>query len=423
MADVEKLKVLSAQEQELRRQKADIETEVKRLQAMVEEAHANLKASEASAEDAGKKLEEATTAIKLDLPTTEGKDAHTDPVFEEPVRMVRKRISFTKAVGEKLGLFFSNKTTEITRVFPGMAASKAGLQTGMHIKQVNGSVVTTLSELDACLAATTGNISFEVDVEADDEDEDSESNGSQPGREAVRELDHNAIEEASREGQSDDDFVLVSEAPLPDAQVQNVISPQHAARDGHFGVEVDEVGRPPMSTPALKEKHELPLKAAHIRDGTDNVHEMDEKQDEKEEETNTEQTQDQKEKEEGTAQNTGAAWMPSPMEIDLSSFKKFCKDYADAHPEMIAPDYHEEDPQEEVMRLQEERRMRELQEDPIAIRELLERTISNIDENKRIEKNLAVHLETDDWKKDYEERVRKKEAMKAKFAADGGCIN
>eukprot|EP00754_Rhynchopus_humris_P021575 Rhum_TRINITY_DN14749_c8_g1::Rhum_TRINITY_DN14749_c8_g1_i1::g.116615::m.116615 len=199
-ASARALEQLRAQEAVLHAQQAEAAAEVARLQAMVASAKADLQETELASVSAKQAVTSACRSFEGCSPETDPllahaaasqQPAHVDPVgsrldaaaaaaaaaadadssdgssVEEdeapPDAAVRPvHIARPSGRGEKLGLFFSNRTTEITRVHPGFAAARAGLAPGWFVRRVCGAETRTLAELDAALQAAAAD--FTVDV-------------------------------------------------------------------------------------------------------------------------------------------------------------------------------------------------------------------------------------------------------------------
>ena len=158
-----KLKLKTNEEEEkLRNEKLTIELEVARLMKKVEEAKKDLKVAEDRGVEAGKAVEQAAKEFKSEThvdpcdavavtPPSSDSASPREAAAETFVTISKRKRKFVVSRGstsEKLGLFFSNNTTEITRVYPGFAAARAKLQTGMIIREINGNVTNTLKEVD-----------------------------------------------------------------------------------------------------------------------------------------------------------------------------------------------------------------------------------------------------------------------------------
>eukprot|EP01063_Lacrimia_lanifica_P014559 TRINITY_DN21124_c0_g1_i1.p1 TRINITY_DN21124_c0_g1~~TRINITY_DN21124_c0_g1_i1.p1 ORF type:complete len:462 (+),score=205.22 TRINITY_DN21124_c0_g1_i1:60-1445(+) len=394
---------LAKQEQELEEQKRKMEEEVRRLQSIVEAAKSDLDSANtqsAAAEEAvkGAAAAFATKVGKPDSlwahaaapdPTEDDCAASSDSASEpEKPRRMRKRVIKIKrnSKADKLGLFFSNGTGEITRVFPGYAAAEAGLRAGMTIMKVGKDIVGTLAEVDAALAASGKDLTLVVEEEVDTDDDyevcDAEASDEEAGGD----------DEARVDGESEEGFMLVTSPSKQAAQVTKLpASPPKAAA---------AAPAPAPTAPVVAEKkaekaEKPPAPAAKAAP---------------------------KKEEKAPAFNDPYAGMELP-EIDLEGFKRFCEQYAKEHPELVAPEMPV-DEDEELLRLREERRMRELHEDPTAIHELLMRTMKKdggkpappAPPTKQVEKGLGELLAGDDWKQDYERRVHRTQGVLDQWA-------
>ena len=268
-ASTRALEQLRAQEAVLHAQQAEAAAEVARLQAMVDNAKADLQETELASVSAKKAVTSACRSFEDCSPETDpllshAAASHVDPVGsrldaaaaaaadagcadscdgssdgedEVPVDAAVRPVHIARpgGSGEKLGLFFSNRTTEITRVHPGFAAARAGLTPGWFVRRVCRAETRTLAELDAALQAAAAD--FTVDVsrappEEGEEEEEEDAGGAAGGRSGAKEEDGVGTGGVNREGAgavgqagggggggggggsdaSEDEFVLVGDA-------------------------------------------------------------------------------------------------------------------------------------------------------------------------------------------------------------------
>ncbi|KAJ9449400.1 hypothetical protein DIPPA_29390 [Diplonema papillatum] len=451
MMDKEKISELTAAEARLRAERDRMQAEVQRLKLLVQTAANDLTQAERQSCDAGAKVEHAAQAFEASAhaeqhaatafsqpqqqPDDSSSTGTADPC-EAPARKVRRRrLTVSKsAPTQKLGLFFSNQTPEVTRVYPGLAAAKAGVRTGMVVVGVGQKKVATLRQLDGLLEEAAKDLSLDLVVEYEASDDGGDDGGE--AELAALDLSSATSESVQHETDEEDDFVVIqspqsqqqTSAPTPArttaaaAQTQNAGGEElrHGSeREEEQRTKSEGAGQPPRSTAAAAAAAAPPqasvmdLSSERLTHSKIDLYAPPQA-------PNAGAVPDSAPGAEAAAAAAKLSFLDPSMplpEFDLESFQAFCKKYAEEHPEMVNNDVPQEDPREELLRLQEEQRMRELHEDPTAMRELLLRTMEKVDRNKAIEHGLSARLATDDWKRDYESRVQRQEDLKNSCAA------
>ena len=143
---------LTDHEEKLKRECAQMQSEVARLKSLVQNAKADLEETERSEKAAGSLVDNACKSftatlpadadVNTDVPSIPQEQSHQDPFAfsdvpalseeeeeeedaKESAPIPPKTVTIRRtSAAEKLGLFFSNNTTEITRVYPGFAGDR-----------------------------------------------------------------------------------------------------------------------------------------------------------------------------------------------------------------------------------------------------------------------------------------------------------